>query len=243
MLRKESEVILEGDGPVHQQDESGSGQPTLADPFRKLEYILYRRIDNIMRLLERRLTSLEPDARQPRLAMVADGNADTQTCERTEGATTAFQAMHGDSCSAIRVDPSPKTNSTYFGMKAEPPDLPCSEDDLVEDGAAAPKPCLPSLEMSTTTAADGLLPTGEISTATNTTFNKPLIWLYSTEETNSKEKKLWTIFTSAWYDSSFWKLLATPSCRKVIETKTMYHRMFDPGGFQSRLCACPFLGS
>ena len=33
MLRKESEVVPEGDGPVHQQDEFGSGQPTLVDPF------------------------------------------------------------------------------------------------------------------------------------------------------------------------------------------------------------------
>ena len=30
MLRKENEVVPEGNGPVHQQDEFGSGQPTLA---------------------------------------------------------------------------------------------------------------------------------------------------------------------------------------------------------------------
>ena len=129
-------------------------------------------IDEIMRLLEQFLTSLEQDARQPRLAMKADGFANAKTHERTERAATAVQAMHEDSGSATRVDPGPKINSTSFGMMAEPPDLPYREDVLVEDGAAAPKSCLPFLEIRTTTAADGLLPTGEISTATNTTFKK-----------------------------------------------------------------------
>ena len=57
--------------------------------------------------MNRRVTSLEQDARQPRLAMEADGPASTKTRERTEGAATALQAMHGDSCSADRVDPDP----------------------------------------------------------------------------------------------------------------------------------------
>ena len=39
MLRKESEAVPEGNDPVQQQDEFGSGQPTLVDPFRKLEEI------------------------------------------------------------------------------------------------------------------------------------------------------------------------------------------------------------
>ena len=108
---------------------------------------------------------------------------------------------------------------TCFGVMTEPPDLPYREDVLVENGTAAPKSCLLSLEMRTTTAAGGLLPTGEISTATNTTFNKSPLRLYSTEETNSKEKYLWPSVLSVWYDSSFQKLLAVPSCQRVIETK------------------------
>ena len=64
----------------------------------------------ITRLLEQHLTRLGQDARQPRLAMDAGGPADTKTRERTEGAATAVQAMYGDSCSATRVDPGPKTN-------------------------------------------------------------------------------------------------------------------------------------
>ena len=71
-----------------------------------------------------RLAGLEPDARQPRLAVVADRQANTKTRERTEGAATAVQKMHGDSFSASRVDPGSMTNSTSFGVKAEPPTLP-----------------------------------------------------------------------------------------------------------------------
>ena len=36
MLRKESEVVPEGNGPVHQQNEFGSGQPTLVNHFRNI---------------------------------------------------------------------------------------------------------------------------------------------------------------------------------------------------------------
>ena len=173
-----------------------------------------------MKATDQREGSLEQDARQPRLAMEADGPTNTRTRERTEGTLTAVQAMHGDSFSACRVDPGPKTNSTNFGMMAELPDLPCREDILVEDGAAAPKSCLPSLEMRSLTAAGGLLPTGGTSTTTKTTFSKSPLRLYATEETNSKEKHVWTSTPSAWYDSSFWKLHAAPSCRRVVETKS-----------------------
>ena len=79
--------------------------------------------------------------------MEADGPANTKTRERTEGAATAVQAMHGDSCTtAQKVQDGPKA-SISFGVKAEPPDLPCKDDGLVEGGDAAPKSCFPSLEM------------------------------------------------------------------------------------------------
>ena len=152
--------------------------------------------------------------------MEADGPANTKTRERTEGATTAVQGMHGDSFSACRVDPGPKSNSISLGMMAKPPALPCRDDAVVESGDAVPKSCLPSLEMRITTAAGGLLPTGKTSTAT-TTFNESPLRLYATEETNSEEvycKKTSTPYVS--YDSSFWNLLAVSSCRRVIETKS-----------------------
>ena len=160
--------------------------------------------------------------------MVADGQADTKTRERTEGAAKAVQAKHGDSCTAQRGQDGPKA-STDFGVMAEPPDLPCRDAVLVENGAAAPKSCLPFLEMrTTTTAAGGLLSIGETSTATKTTFNRPPLRLYLTEETNLR-----TSIQPVSYDSSFWNLPAAPSCRRVIETKSGENRMFDPGGSRS----------
>ena len=143
-----------------------------------------RKLDEMTRGTSQRAASLEHDARQPRLAMEADGPSNTKTRERTEGAVTAVQAMYGDSFSACRVDPGPNTNSTSFGMMAEPPDLPCRDDVLVENGDASPKSCLPSLEMRSPTAACGLVPTGETSTTTEATVNELLLQFYSTEEAN-----------------------------------------------------------
>ena len=114
MLRKEREAVPVGNDPVPQQKGFGPGQPTRVDVYRNIEEIWDRRRDEIMRLLKQPLTSLEQDARQPRLTMEADGPANTKTRERTEGVTTAIQAMHGDSCSVTRVHPGPKTNSDQF---------------------------------------------------------------------------------------------------------------------------------
>ena len=176
--------------------------------------------------------------------MKTEEHANTKTRERTKGAATAAQAMHGDSCSADRVDPDPMCSISFGDDCTGPPAPSCSgENALVDNGAAMPKSCLPSLEMRSPTAAGGLLPTGEASRAINTTFKKSPLRLYAIEETNSNEKKLWTSIPSAWYDSSFWKLLAAPSCRRVIETKYGQNRTFDPGGSQGRLRACPFLGT
>ena len=148
--------------------------------------------------------------------MEAGGPADTKTCERTEGAATAVQAVHGDSYTAQKVRDGPKT-STSFGTMAEPPDLPCREEVLVENGNASPKPRRPFLKTRSPSAAGGLLPTRETPTATETTFNKSPLRLYATKEANSKNKKLWTSIPSASYDISFWKLLAAPSCWRIIE--------------------------
>ena len=188
------------------------------------------------RNMDQRSTRLEPDARQLRLVIKADGQVNTKTRERTEGAATVVQPKHGDSFSASRVDLGPKTNSIGFGVKAEPSAFPCRDDILVENRAAAPKSCLPLLEMHSPAAAGGLLPTRETPTATKITFNRLPLRLYLTEETNLR-----TSTQPISYDSSFWNLLAAPSWRRFIETKPGENRMFDPGG--SRLRACPFLGS
>ena len=133
-------------------------------------------------------------------------------------------------------------------MKAEPPALPCRDDVVVESGDAASESCLPSLEMRSSTAAGGLVLTGEASTASETTSNEPLLRFYETEEMNpeadSKMEVSWTLTPSASYDSSsFWRLSATPYCRRIVDTKSRQNRTFDPGGSRGHLRACPFLGS
>ena len=255
MLRKENEAVSEGNGPVPQQEDFGSGQPTLEEVCRMIKEALkvcntsfekMQEYGDDLRSMGQRVARLEPGARQSCLAMEANGPANTKTRERTEGAATAVQAMHGDSCSATRVEPGRKTNSTSVGMMVEPPALSCRDNVVVEDRAAAPKSCLPSLEMRSPTAAGGLLPTGEISIATKTTFNKSLLRPYSTEEAISKEINLWSSTPPAWYDDSSFqrnKLLAAPSCRRVIDTKSRQNRTFDPGRSQGRLRACPFMGT
>ena len=153
-----------------------------------------KKLDEIveeMRLKDQREVSLKHGARQPYLAMVADGQVNTKTRERTEGAAKVVQVKHGDSCTAQRVQDGPKI-STCFDVMDEPPTLPCRDDVVVENGAAAPKSCLSSLEMHSPTSAGDLLPTGEASIAAMITYNQPPLRLYSTEEINSKKMNLRT---------------------------------------------------
>ena len=207
-----------------------------------------RKLDEISdatRVMDEHVTSLEHGTRQSRLAMEADKLANTKNQEHTEGAAKAVQAMRGDSCTAEqKVQDGPKTSIT-FGVEAEPPDLPCGEDVLVEDGATAHKSCLPSLEMRTTTAAGGLVPTGKTSTATETNFNQPPLRFCSTEETdleaNCKTSSPYVSYDSSTFQDS--NLLASPYCRRVVETESRQNRTFDPGGLQGHLRACPFWGS
>ena len=190
MLRKEIEAVPEGNGPIPQDTGKMITWKELRRVVKETWGQTLKEIKKDVRSIEQRVTRLEHIARQSRLAMKAGGPTNTKTHERTKGASTAVQTMHGDSCSATRVDPGPKTNSTSLGMKAEPPALPCREDIMVENRAAAPKSCLPSLEIRSPTVAGGLLPTGKTSKATKITINKPPLRLYSTEETNSKETNL-----------------------------------------------------
>ena len=321
---KESEVVPEGNGPVHQREEFGSGQPTLEDVYQMMKEAFDRwdkmlneisdktkerftrlehgarqsrlameadeqasQLSEEMKMgqhlarqemdqhlarqeqdarqsrlameadgqasqlseemkMDQHLARLEQDARQSRLAMEADGQASTKTCERTEGAATAAQAMRGDCSSARRVEPGP-TNSTSFGMKAKPPALPCRDVSVVECGAAAFKSCLPSMEIRTSTAAGGLVPTGDASKASETTLNEPPLRFCLTEETDLKAENSRTLIQSASYDSSsvFQErgLSVTPYCRRVVDTKSGQNKTFDPGGSRGHLRACPFCGS
>ena len=173
MPRNWSEAVPESNGPIPQQEEFESGQPTLADVYRifaeRFERqrkgnksfldemdMLSRKMDKLleeMEMTDQRLVSLEQDAWQPRLAIEADGPADEKTRERTEGAAKAVQAMYGNSCSANRVDSDPMCSTSLGGDSTGPPALPCLRGDaLVANGAAAPKSCLSPLEMRTTAA-------------------------------------------------------------------------------------------
>ena len=172
------------------------------------------------------------------------GKQTLETRERTEGAATAVQVMRGDCFSARRLEPGPTTNSTSFGVKAEPPALPGRDDVVVESGPAAFKPCLQSMEMRPSTAAGGLVPTGDAFKASETTLNEPPLRFCLTEETDLKAESSWTSVPSTSYNSSsFRRLSATPYCRRVVDTKSGQNRTFDPGGSRGHLRACPFLGS
>ena len=113
----------------------------------------------------------------------------TRRLASTRRAATAVKAMRGDSCSVDRVDLYPMC-STSSGDDCTGPPAPPSlgENALVENRAAAPKSCHPSLEMHSPTAAGGLIPTVERPTATNITYNETRLRLYATEETNPKKK-------------------------------------------------------
>ena len=87
MLRKASKAVPEGNGPVPQKEELESGQLTMGDVYRllverfdRMDDRLDKKLDKIseeMRKMDQHVTRLEHDARQPRLAMEADGHADT----------------------------------------------------------------------------------------------------------------------------------------------------------------------
>ena len=108
MPRKDCEAVLEGNCPIPQQEEFGSGEPTSADVYRlcverfdRMDSYSDRwnkKLDEIsdeMKKMDKNVTRLEHGARQPRLAMEADGHADTKTRERTEGAATVVQQCGG----------------------------------------------------------------------------------------------------------------------------------------------------
>ena len=187
MPRKESEAVPEGNSPVPQQEEFGSGEPTVADVYRLFEEGLRkmdsyfdrwnRKLDEIldeMRVMGPHVTSLEQDAWQPRLAMKADGPANTKTRERRRALLRQYKRCMGMAVLPAGLIPTRCVLPASGGDCTVPPAPLClGENALVDTRTAAPKSCLPSLEIRSPTAAGDLLPTGETSTATRTTFNKP----------------------------------------------------------------------
>ena len=197
MPRTSSKAVPEGNGPIPQQEEIGSDQPTLANWCRLFEERFERQLNGVksrldrmnelvdeMRSTKQRLDGLEQYAQQLRLAIKADVPSDTKTRERTEGAAAAVQAKHEDSCSAKPVGRDPMCLTGFGDDSTGPSALSCSRDinALVVNGAATPKPCLSLLEIRTLTAAGGLLPTSTTSTAMRTTFDQPSHWFCPIEE-------------------------------------------------------------
>ena len=87
---KENEAVPEGNDPIPQYATPGT---TLLEDFRQTMVKVWdRKLDKLtegLRRTDQGLASLEHGARQPRLAMKADRQADKKTCERTEGAAKA----------------------------------------------------------------------------------------------------------------------------------------------------------
>ena len=190
---------------------------------------------------EQRSASLEPDARQPRLVIEVDVTTDTKTHKRTEVAAAAERVMSGDNSSA-EVDPDPICLASFDEDYTGSPAHPCKRDDaLVDNGAAALKPCFSLVEMRTLTAAGCLLPAGKVSTATRIPYYQPRLRFYPIEAMNSERTPIQ--YTS--YYSSF-RRMNNPLplfWRGGIEAKSRQTLGFDPSGSTGRLRACLFLGT
>ena len=235
MPRNWSKAVPGGSDSIPQQEEFGSDQPTLADVYRvvkerfnqsdnywdgiKSHFVQQeKRLDELVEMTRgtsQRVASLEPDARQLRLAMEANGQADTKTRECTGSTAKAVQAMHGDSCSANRVDPDPMCCASFGGDSTGPPALPCPRDDvLVGNGAAAPKSCLSSLEMLTNSRR-WLTPHRHGHHSDEDHFPPLLLWFCLAEETNPSTSVMYVSYFSSFglinnQQAPFWP--------RVIET-------------------------
>ena len=200
MLRKASEAVPEGNDPAPQKEQLGSGQSTMEDVYRMMKEAFDRwdnQLDEISDEMNKRLTRLEHETRQPRLAIEADGPADKDSRGHGGPRNSSTSNAWGWLFCTPGCTP-PKHQLDQFGVKAEPPALPCKDDSVVGCSATVSESCLPSSEMRSSIAAGGLVPTGEASTASETTLNEPPLRFYPTEETDLEPncKKTSTPFAS-----------------------------------------------
>ena len=151
-----------------------------------------------------RLARLQHLAQQPCLATETGVKTDTKACKRTKSAA-ADRAKHGDS-SSTQVNDGP-TNLTSFDNIAKPLSAPgkCIGDVLVHEGAEAPKPHLPPLEVYIlSSTAGGLLNAGTASITMRTIYPpSPLSWSHGER---AKKRTCQTNFNQ----------LAPPCWRKVV---------------------------
>ena len=233
MPRNWSKAVPVGNDPIPYQDEFGSSEPTMADFYQMIKNLFdisNRKLDELteeIRATKQRLVGMKQDARPPRLATEADVLTDTKTRKCVKDVASA-QVISGYNSSA-QVDIDPMCLTSFSDNSTGPPALPYARDDaLIDNGAAAPKPCLSPAEMRMRTAADGLLPTGIASTAMRTIFPR-LFFSWSFGETKKRTSRINNQLAPFW--------------RRVIQTKSRKTLVFDPGGSTCRLRACLFLGT
>ena len=193
-----------------------------------------KKLDESMEMVDDHVASLEQDTRQRRLSMEADGAADIKTHERTEGAATAVQAMHGDSCSANRVHLDPMCSTSFGDDGTGPPAFPCSrEKTLVNNGATAPKSCLIlnlTLRDTRTDSRRWLTPHRQNLYSNEDHLRPPNSLVLPNrrdkfEDFDSIHLVLQQLRVDKQPQAPFWP--------KVIETKSGQNRMFDSGGSRS----------
>ena len=139
----ESEAVSESNGPTPQDAGKMVTWEELRQAVSKTWDEALKEVKEGSRKIDQRVASIKLDARRLRLAMEEDGPVDTKTSERTEGAAKEVQVMHGDSFSANRIYPDPKSSASFGDDFTGPPAPPCSRDNaLIDNGAAAPKLCL-----------------------------------------------------------------------------------------------------
>ena len=166
MPRKESMAVLEGNGPIPQDTYVMAHRIILEDFRRITSEAMDKTLDkhfgqkpenpDELRKTNQRVASLEKDARQPRLARQT-GQQTPRTASTRRALLKQYKRCMGYSCSAKRIQDGAKS-STTFEEKVEPPALPCRDNVVVENGAAARKLCLSHMEMRTPTVAGGLPP-------------------------------------------------------------------------------------
>ena len=129
MLAKENEAVSEGNGPVPQKKEFGSGLPTWGDAYPMTKEAFDRwdkKLDEIsdeMRVMDEHVTRLEHGARQPRLAMKADEHASTKTQERTGASLQQYKRCVGI---AVLLNKRVKMDRGPRSLSAWKPNLPIS---------------------------------------------------------------------------------------------------------------------
>ena len=182
--------------------------------------------------------------------MEADGPANTKTRERTEGAATAVQAMHGLKLYYCTKRSRWTEDLDQFRREGRTSRSPLQGRRFGRGQCYVARVVSPILGDVLINSHWWLSSHRQSLHSNGDNFNQPPLRFHSTEETDSeassKERNLRTSTSYALYDSSIFQESNLPAAfyyRKVVETKSRQNRTFDLGGSQGHPRACPFLGS